>query len=125
MSDETKRVLLVHDDATWLEQKQSLLSENGLSCETHKSGFDVPGSVRTHKAEVVALPLSTRTIAGPDLCTLLKQRGSADLKVVLYGEQSKLDIMKQINECGADHYIQVQSDLMQFVIGLRVYLAAA
>jgi CheY-like chemotaxis protein len=103
----TKGTILVIDDSRLvLDLARDALEDQGFEVITNSSWVEVNASIRDHRPDLILLDLMMPSIAGENLCEILKRSSFAgEIPIVLFSSKEEGEIERLAERHGADGWI--------------------
>jgi DNA-binding response OmpR family regulator len=118
------RVLIVDDEPMILDAVSTLLERAGFDTQTCHMWPGVAKMMRASEPSIVLLDYNMPGINGSELCSILKRNYRGEARIVLYSAEDESDLIRIVEECGADGYIRKNTPPSQLVEAIRAISTA-
>lgn len=117
-------VLIVDDEPTILNAVSTVLKSAGFDTHTCHMWPGVARSVRDHMPDIVLLDYNMPGVKGSEICRILKRNAmGGHMKVMLFSAEPESDLVRIVDECGADGYIRKNTPAPLLVDTVRHLIA--
>jgi DNA-binding response OmpR family regulator len=115
------RVLVVDDDAHWLELVEDWLDHQKYVVDKAENAVDAGAFIKGYEYDVIILDWDLPDGSGIDLCRAYRAQGGRKPVIMLTGKQA-VDDKEEGLDAGADDYITKPVDLRELSARLRALL---
>ena len=103
-------VLVVDDSELACESVKVTLEEAGMTVHTLNGPFGFIRSVREHRPRVILIDVGLGTMNGTKLVGLARSHAPSNTKILLYSGRDDHELARDVEESGADGYINKRTD---------------
>lgn len=119
MSREVYHVLVVDDDAMFLELVERALRKQGFEITTSSTALGVTNLVRETGPDVVLLDVNIPALSGDTLLSVARRQAQKQTRFVLFSSCDESKLRALANKVGADGYISKSIGLLQLGDSLK------
>ncbi len=121
-----KRILIVDDDRSALDELSSALSAEGFEVDLASSGFEAGKKVYVSKPDLILLDFMMPGMDGFEVCSILKKdKEAASIPVIAITALNGGDEVERIKKCGVKVYFSKPLDLARLIKVVKDILAVS